>query len=207
MSQLVEVDFLDEKLINVVKEMFPDYRLLTNYSNKEIVLYKNKIPYLTIMKGKYKEEVYKKMNEYTVSDTKVILCINSLEENELKQLLQMNLDGYFYYQMSQAEIKDAMNIILRDKRYIHYKFTSTLIKDYVRLMNDKRKKLNELLSSRESEILELVVKGYTVNRIAEMLEISSSTVNNHMAKILQKLRVPDKTNAVLVAIKKNWFIL
>ena len=203
----LEINALDEKLIQSVKEEFQDYRLKIMFSKKQILIYKDHMLCFVITEANHSEIVYKQIDEFTNSSTKMILWITEpIEEDELKRLLQMNLDGYLYYKMSQAEIQNAIHFILRGKRYIHYHFTSTLIKDYVQLMN-VRKKPNDVLSNREFEILGFVVKGYTVNQIAEKLDISSSTVNNHMAKVLQKLQVPDKTNAVLVAIKKNWFVL
>ncbi len=63
--------------------------------------------------------------------------------------------------------------------------------------------LNHLLTQREQEILALLADGKTNQEIAEILHIVSGTVRVHVHAILQKLGVRDRTQAVVVAIKKK----
>ncbi|HSH92753.1 MAG TPA: response regulator transcription factor, partial [Roseimicrobium sp.] len=53
------------------------------------------------------------------------------------------------------------------------------------------------LSKRERELLELLAKGLADKRIAEMLGISPSTVNNHLRRIYTKLHVQSRAEAVV----------
>jgi DNA-binding NarL/FixJ family response regulator len=59
------------------------------------------------------------------------------------------------------------------------------------------------LSKRETELLNLLVKGYSHKMIAAELFISINTVNNHIKKIYEKLHVHSVSEAVATAIKKN----
>lgn len=59
------------------------------------------------------------------------------------------------------------------------------------------------LTQREQEILDLLASGKTNQEIAEILHIVSGTVRVHVHTILQKLKVHDRTQAVVVAIKKK----
>jgi DNA-binding NarL/FixJ family response regulator len=63
------------------------------------------------------------------------------------------------------------------------------------------------LSSRELEILKLVVDGFDSAEIAEKLYISPLTVRKHISNIYTKLHVSNKTEAVKLAVKKRWFEL
>ncbi|MEB3286109.1 MAG: response regulator transcription factor [Vampirovibrionales bacterium] len=54
----------------------------------------------------------------------------------------------------------------------------------------------ELLTSRENEILMLVSRGMSNKQIAEQLMICETTVKNHLAKIFNKLKVGNRTEAV-----------
>jgi DNA-binding NarL/FixJ family response regulator len=54
----------------------------------------------------------------------------------------------------------------------------------------------EQLSERELEILGLVAKGHTYDRIAENLNIASNTVKKHVSNIFQKLHVSNKVEAI-----------
>lgn len=59
------------------------------------------------------------------------------------------------------------------------------------------------LSSRESEILKLLVDGMSYKMIAEECSISYHTVNSHIRKIYDKMHVNNGTEAVSKAIKEN----
>lgn len=59
------------------------------------------------------------------------------------------------------------------------------------------------LTSRENELLKLIVKGYSNQQIAQTLVISETTVKNHLANIFKKLNVSNRTQAAYLAQKLN----
>ena len=61
----------------------------------------------------------------------------------------------------------------------------------------------ELLSNRENETLQLLAKGLLYKEIAEQLQISTSTVRQHIHKIYEKLHVQNRTEAINKAFGKN----
>ncbi len=62
----------------------------------------------------------------------------------------------------------------------------------------------EILSSRETEILKLMVDGLDYKKIAERLFISPHTVRTHTSKIYEKLHVNSKAQAIKMAHKYKW---
>jgi DNA-binding NarL/FixJ family response regulator len=60
------------------------------------------------------------------------------------------------------------------------------------------------LTSRETAVLEQMVKGKSSKEIAHALEISPQTVKNHISHVFSKLGVTDRTSAVLVALRHGW---
>lgn len=56
--------------------------------------------------------------------------------------------------------------------------------------------VDELISKREKEVLELLSKGFLYKEIADKLNISFSTVKRHLNHIYQKLQVQNKTEAI-----------
>lgn len=58
-----------------------------------------------------------------------------------------------------------------------------------------------LLSTRELEILELVVAGLSNNKIADELEISKRTVDNHISNILKKTNADNRVELVRWALQ------
>ena len=63
------------------------------------------------------------------------------------------------------------------------------------------------LSSRELEVLKLVVEGMSNKEIASALAISESTVKNHVNSILGKMRVNDRTQAATTALRRGLVML
>ena len=55
------------------------------------------------------------------------------------------------------------------------------------------------MSEREDEILWLIAQGRSNHAIAELLVLSVKTVQNHVANIVGKLQVADRTQAVIRA--------
>ncbi|HXI18169.1 MAG TPA: LuxR C-terminal-related transcriptional regulator [Chloroflexota bacterium] len=63
------------------------------------------------------------------------------------------------------------------------------------------------MTDRELEILAGVAEGYSNRTIGVRLGISEQTVKNHLAKVLQRLRAPDRTSAVVISLHNGWLDL
>ena len=61
----------------------------------------------------------------------------------------------------------------------------------------------QTLTSREKEVLQLAAKGANNKEIAEKLILSEVTVKSHMNSIFKKLKVTNRTQAVLLAIQMS----
>lgn len=59
------------------------------------------------------------------------------------------------------------------------------------------------LTAREIEVLDCLVQSAGNKEIAKRLQISEQTVKSHIAAILRKLDVPDRTGAVVAAVRKG----
>jgi DNA-binding NarL/FixJ family response regulator len=65
-------------------------------------------------------------------------------------------------------------------------------------------RMNELeLSEREREVLRLIATGKSNQEIGAALSITESTVKYHVNKILSKLKVNDRTQAAIAALKRG----
>lgn len=72
--------------------------------------------------------------------------------------------------------------------------------------NEPESKLSiasDTLTVRELQVLQLIVEGYSNIAIAAKLYISVSTVKAHVHKVLQKLRVRDRTQAAIRALRSG----
>ena len=62
---------------------------------------------------------------------------------------------------------------------------------------------SEELTERELEVLNLMVRGSSTSALAEKLHLSEGTVKFHINHIFQKLGVNDRTQAVVVALRRG----
>ncbi len=62
----------------------------------------------------------------------------------------------------------------------------------------------QVLTSREHEVLRLIIDGLTNRDIAQKLSISLETVKSHVHHIMQKMQVKDRTQAAVLATRQGW---
>ena len=60
-----------------------------------------------------------------------------------------------------------------------------------------------ILTKREREVFELLIKNNSTKDIAEKLNISEKTVRNHISNVIQKLGVKGRSGAVVELLKLN----
>lgn len=59
----------------------------------------------------------------------------------------------------------------------------------------------KILTDREQEVFELLIKNKTTTEIAKLLHISEKTVRNHVSNAIQKLGVEGRAQAIIELIK------
>ena len=63
--------------------------------------------------------------------------------------------------------------------------------------------MSRILTQREKEVFDLLIKNKTSKQIADELSISEKTVRNHISNVMQKLGVKGRAMAVIELIKLN----
>jgi DNA-binding NarL/FixJ family response regulator len=83
--------------------------------------------------------------------------------------------------------------------------TRRLISEFARLSpppTPRPERLDEL-TTRETEVLRLVAEGLSNAEIASRLVVSDETVKTHVSRVLMKLGLRDRTQAVVVAYESG----
>jgi DNA-binding NarL/FixJ family response regulator len=62
------------------------------------------------------------------------------------------------------------------------------------------------LTARESEVLHLVALGLKNREIADRLQVAEQTVKNQLRAVTRKLEAPNRTVAVMTAIRNGWLV-
>jgi len=100
-----------------------------------------------------------------------------------------------------AELVQAVRVVAAGDALLAPTVTRRLIEQFVRtapVASSERARLDEL-TEREREVLTLVARGLSNTEIAAALFIAEQTVKTHVSKILAKLGVRDRVQAVVTA--------
>jgi len=134
-----------------------------------------------------------------VKNTKIILLTMHDEEIYVREALENQLHGYLLKNSEANELYEAMQRVMKGEMFYRTKIPETQLK---KLMEGRKKK--SVLTQREKEIVRLTSLGYTNMQIANQLNISPKTVENHKANIMQKLNLKDKHELIKYAIKNHF---
>jgi two-component system response regulator DegU len=148
----------------------------------------------------------------------IILSIHD-EEAYVYKTLQSGASGYLLKEMDVDALIEAIRVVSQGGAYVHPKVTGKLVEEFRRMRSEYERTMNQsnpsiqaaeyripyhLLTKRECEVLQLMAEGRSNKAIGDLLFISEKTVKNHVSNILQKMKVVDRTQAVVEAIKSGW---
>jgi len=128
------------------------------------------------------------------------ILILTLHEDEalLKEAIKAGAAGYILKRAAESELISAIRVILRGDLYIDPSMVRGLLEES-RNPQVNQKNPPESLTPRETEILKLIVEGYTNRQIGQELNISIRTVEGHRANISDKLGLHSRVELVRYA--------
>jgi len=126
--------------------------------------------------------------------TQFMMCTVYDDDDNIFSALQSGATGYILKRTSPAQILEA----IRDLHNGGSPMSSEIARRVVTSL--QRKKIlsseTEILTERETEILDYLSKGYLYKEIAEALSISKETVKKHIHNTYEKLQVQTRTDAI-----------
>ena len=130
-----------------------------------------------------------------------VLMLTTFDLDEyVYESLQAGASGFLLKNAPAEQLVDAIRIVAAGDALLAPSVTRRVIEEFVR-HSRARKPSPELedLTSRERELLALLAHGHTNAEIATQLVISRGTTKTHVARVLQKLDLRDRVQAVIFA--------
>ncbi len=179
-------------------ETVPHYRVIGEYENVEDLRkeLQQQLPDLLIMDyrmpggGTLATLTYLKQRYESL---KIIVLTGISVSPVFQQFIDSKADGILIKDMTGVQLMQAIEAVERGERVI-----APAVNDY---LNSEQAQL----SSREYQVMELVLEGLNNDEIAERLNISIKTVSNHRFNLLQKLNLKNSVELTRYAIQ-NGFI-
>ncbi len=140
-------------------------------------------------------------------EIRVLILSMYNEEQYVNEVFNSGASGYILKNSGKEDLVDAIITVLTGKPYYSSEVTETYIRSLT--MNTKKPSKNNAiikeLSSREIEVLELIVNEFTNQEIAEKLNISIRTVDAHRRNLLNKIDARNTAGLVKFAVTNNMF--
>jgi len=132
-----------------------------------------------------------------------VLVVSMSDEIEIiYRLFLTEIEGYILKNTNKEEFFLAIDYLLHGKIYYQKELLEQIVlKQQKHMQNLKQSK--SVLSDRELEVLQLILKEFTSKQIAEMLHISKQTVDTHRINIYEKTDTKTIVGLIKYAISQH----
>ncbi|HAJ56330.1 MAG TPA: DNA-binding response regulator [Candidatus Omnitrophica bacterium] len=134
-------------------------------------------------------------------DTKVLIISVHKSDAYVMRALKGGVRGYLNKENAADDLLPALRKITSGQVYLSAEISSYLFEKAAKGSQEIAKET--ILSSREIDVLRLVVEGKTAKEIAEALFISPRTVENYKNNMLQKLKLHKTSDLIKYAIQSK----
>lgn len=115
---------------------------------------------------------------------KIIILTTYNDKEIISELVHIGVSGYLLKNSAKQELIDAIKKVIAGRYY----FSEEVEKIILQGISEKQNKEVIMLTEREQEVVQLLAKEYTNDKIANELHISYRTVETHRKNIMQKTK-------------------
>jgi len=127
-------------------------------------------------------------------DARIIVLTTYDGDENIYRALKAGARGYLLKDSGKDDLLSAIRAVHEGRSYVPPEIATRLV---------TRTQAGAPLTTREIEVLQLIAQGKSNKEIGAALFISEGTVKTHVNSIHEKLSVSDRTEAVIVALKRG----
>ena len=127
---------------------------------------------------------------------KVMMLTGTEVDDRVFDLIAAGIEGYVLKQIEPSELVRAIRAVVQGEAYLHPDVMKRIIG---RIQPQKTPSVS--LTHRELEVLDWMATPNTYKQIALQLCVSEETIRSHAKNILEKLKQPNRAQAVLSAMR------
>lgn len=135
--------------------------------------------------------------------TKVIILSMHSEKKYVSEALKAGASGYIVKVGNFRELTYAIKAVLDGHTYLSPRVTGMLVEEHVNPSSSRESSAFAALSSRETEVLQLLVEGKNAKEIADEVHLSVKTVETHRRNAMNKLGVNNLADLIKLAIREG----
>jgi DNA-binding NarL/FixJ family response regulator len=130
--------------------------------------------------------------------TQVLVLTSYVDDEQVQAVLGAGALGYVLKDVAKAELLRAMNTVSRGEPWLHAEAQRLIVN---RIRRPAQLDPMELLTERERSVLKLIAQGKSNREISRSLSLTEGTVKGYVSNILAKLKLEDRTQAALLAVR------
>lgn len=131
--------------------------------------------------------------------TKIMIISSDHNKNNIYKVLDLGIKNFITKECDSEEIIQAVYATFKGEKFFCAKVVDIILEKHV---NSKSEYCEpSKLSQRETEVVQLIVQGFTGREIADRLFLSHHTISTHRKNILKKLHINSTSELVLYAIR------
>ena len=127
---------------------------------------------------------------------KIMMLTGTEVDDRVFDLVAVGIEGYVLKNIEPAELVRAIHAVVHGEAYLH----PDVMKKVVGRMQPQHAP-SISLTPREHEVLEWMATPNTYRQIALQLGVSEETIRSHAKNILEKMKQPNRAQAVLAAMR------
>ena len=129
-------------------------------------------------------------------DIKIMMLTGTEVDDRVIDLVAAGIEGYVLKNIEPGELVRAIRSVAHGEAYLHPDVMKKVL-GQIHLQHAH----TVSLTPRELEVLEWMSTPNTYRQIASQLSVSEETVRSHAKNILEKMKQPNRAQAVLAAVK------
>lgn len=137
---------------------------------------------------------------------KVLMLTTFDVDDYVYEALRAGASGFLLKDAPPADLISAVRVVAAGDALLAPKVTRRLIADFAQQRPAPRRKRTlrlKGLTPRETEVLELIARGLSNQEIADHLVLAEQTVKTHIGRVLAKLDLRDRAQAVIFAYESG----
>ncbi|MFE6891691.1 response regulator [Streptomyces sp. NPDC057694] len=136
---------------------------------------------------------------------KVLMLTTFDVDDYVYAALQAGASGFLLKDAPPTDLIAAVRVVAAGEALLAPTVTKRLIEDFTRTRPVRRDRSPQLksLTPRELEVLELIARGLSNQEIAQKLVLAEQTVKTHIGRVLAKLGLRDRAQAVIFAYESG----
>ncbi len=139
----------------------------------------------------------------THPDLPVLVLTTYMDDKWLFDAIRAGANGYLLKDRPRHELLEAIKGTVSGEAYLDPSVAKKVLNQVASGPEPIEKDETIDISQREREILTLLVEGLSNAEIAQRLFLSEGTVRNYLSSLFVKLGVSDRTQAVVIALRRG----